>query len=248
MTDEISASADENLAVRYHMEQLTFRQDGKSLGYCRRQFGDWSDPKKKAAVVLLFHGAGERGDNNWSQLVWGAKEITAYCEKTGIKALFLAPQCPAEKQWVDTPWDLTEHTMPAESESMKLAMAMLDSELARPGIDLDRVYVTGISMGGYGTWDAISRRPEKFAAAFPVCGGVDVAQVGKFRHMPILIYHGDSDTTVPTVRSRNAAAALKAAGAENFRYVEVPNTGHDSWHAAYGNEANIAWLFAQKRK
>ncbi|MBR5124200.1 MAG: hypothetical protein IKU90_03635, partial [Clostridia bacterium] len=66
MADEISSAADENLAIRYEMEQLTFRQDGKSLGYCRRKLGDWSDPSVKAAVVLLLHGAGERGDNNWS--------------------------------------------------------------------------------------------------------------------------------------------------------------------------------------
>lgn len=236
-----------NLAELYGFEQVSFQQNGEKIGYCRKKTGDWSDPAKKAAVLLFLHGAGERGDNNFSQLYWGGKEFSQYCLKTNEKALLLFPQCPENEQWVNTPWDQTAHDLPAISGSMRLAIAMLKKELEQPGIDLDRIYVAGISMGGYGTWDVLSRFGDKVAAAFPVCGGVDVKQVDHFKHLPILIYHGDSDTVVPTVRSRNAAEALKKAGAKNFRYVEVPNCGHDSWIAAFSKEENIAWLFAQKR-
>ena len=236
-----------NLAERYRMEQKVFEDgNGGKLNYCRRQIGDWSKPEK-AAVVLFFHGAGERGDDNQKQLVHGTRELTDYCEKNNVKALLLFPQCPNGQQWVDTPWGAPDHQIPPESKAMKLAMAMLDQELKNPDVDLNRVYVLGISMGGFGTWDAISRYPEKFAAAFPVCGGVDLAMVSKFKKMPILIYHGDDDRTVLTKRSRDAYDALKRAGADKVTYVEVPNCGHGSWGPAFREDKNWEWLFKQSR-
>ena len=237
----------QGLADKYEVEQREHRSELGVIKYCRKVIG-CATATRPACVVLLFHGAGERGDNNESQLQWGAKEMIEYCESKGIDALLLAPQCLSGMMWVDTPWSLPEHSMPAESQMMKLAMEMLEAELSQPGIDKDRVYVTGLSMGGFATWDAISRYPEKFAAAMPVCGGVDVAQVAKFKDLPLLIYHGDSDTTVLTKRSRDAATALKAAGSTSFKYVEVPNCGHGSWGAAYGTPDNWAWLFSQKIK
>ena len=102
-------------------------------------------------------------------------------------------------------------------------------------------------MGGYGTWDAISRYPEKFAAAFPVCGGADLAMAPKVKNIPILTYHGDSDTVVLTKRTQEMVAAVKKAGG-NITYVEVPNCGHNSWSPAFGEEKNWKWLFEQKKQ
>ena len=238
-------SNDIPLNVKYGMEQCVYTSaDGKKLNYCRRQFGNAG---KDSAVVLFLHGAGERGDNNYSQLVHGAREMSEFCVKNNLNVLALFPQCPKEHQWVNTPWNQPEHTMPEESEDLRLAQAMLDMEIERTGADRNRIYVMGISMGGYGTWDSISRYPEKFAAAFPVCGGVDVKQVENFKKVPLLIYHGEVDSVVMPKRSRDAAAALEAAGCTTFRYVEVPGRDHDSWVPAFAEEANWKWLFEQSK-
>lgn len=233
------------LNEKYGMEQCVYvSAEGKKLNYCRRQFGKAG---KESAVVLFLHGAGERGDNNSAQLFHGAREMCEFCTKNNLNVLALFPQCPAEHQWVNTPWGDPEHTMPEESEDMRLAMAMLDQELEKTGSDRKKVYVMGISMGGYGTWDAISRYPEKFAAAFPVCGGVDVKQVENLKKVPLLIYHGEVDSVVMPKRSRDAVAALKAAGCTTFRYVEVPGCDHNSWGPAFAEEANWKWLFEQSK-
>ena len=173
--------------------------------------------------------------------------MSEFCVKNNLNVLALFPQCPKEHQWVNTPWNQPEHTMPEESEDLRLAQAMLDMEIERTGADRNRIYVMGISMGGFGTWDSISRYPEKFAAAFPVCGGVDVKQVENFKKVPLLIYHGEVDSVVVPKRSRDAAAALEAAGCTTFRYVEVPGRDHDSWVPAFAEEANWKWLFEQSK-
>lgn len=235
------------LARKYGMDPRQYRtEDGRSMNCCRREM-NWDKPGK-AAVVLFFHGAGERGDDNDKQLFHGAKELVGFCAENEVKALLLFPQCPAEKQWVDTPWKALSHTLPQESESMGLAMEILDYELKNPELDPSRVYVVGISMGGYGTWDALSRYPEKFAAAFPVCGGADVTLAERMKNIPILVYHGDSDAVVPTRRSRDIVEAVRKAGGTAISYVEVPDCGHDSWVAAFREEKNWRWLFAQTKK
>ncbi len=237
-----------SLAETYKMEKTTFTdKDGGSINYCRREIGDWKQPQK-AAVLLFFHGAGERGADNEKQLVHGAREITAYCEKNNVKALLLFPQCPNGKQWVDTPWGNPEHKLPPESASMKLAAGMLAKEMANPNVDAKRLYVVGLSMGGFGTWDFASRYPDKVAAAMPVCGGADVEMASKLKDIPILVYHGEKDTTVLTKRSRDIVAAIKAAGGDKITYVEVPNGGHGSWGPAFKETKNWDWLFSQVKK
>ena len=237
----------ENLAIRYGMEQKNFKgKNGNVLNYCRKEIGNWSKVDK-VPVVIFLHGAGERGDNNWSQLFHGGKELTSYCNDNDVAALLLFPQCPFDKQWVDTPWADPEHTIPAISESMTTAMEMLDFELENDKIDKNRVYISGISMGGFGTWDALSRFPEKFAAAFPICGGADIKMADVLKNIPILTYHGDSDTIVLTKRTRDTYAAIKAVGGEKITYVEVPNCGHDSWTVAFQKKENWDWLFSQSK-
>lgn len=238
-------SAD-SLVEKYKMEQMLFKtEDGRTMNYCRREM-NWDQPGD-AAVVLFLHGAGERGDDNEKQLFHGAREITEWCEKNKMKVLLIFPQCPSGKQWVDTPWSAPSHILPAESESMKLALEILDEEINEGDIDESRVYIAGISMGGFGTWDAISRYPEKFAAAFPVCGGADLAMAEKVKEIPILTYHGAADTVVLPKRTRDMAEAVKKAGGTKLRYVEIPECGHNSWSQAFAEEKNWKWLFEQKK-
>ena len=237
---------EETRAQKYGMTPCVYTsQEGKKLNYCRRLMNETLPGAP--AVLLFLHGAGERGNDNDKQLIHGAAEITGYCEKNKIKVLLLFPQCPEGEQWVNTPWYEPSHTLPDISEALTLALEMLDREIAQYKADPLRIYVSGISMGGYGTWDTVSRFPEKFAAAFPVCGGADTAMAPRLKALPILTFHGDNDTVVPTSRSRDMAAALKAAGSTVFTYIEVPDCGHNSWSTAFGDDKSWQWLFCQKR-
>jgi predicted peptidase len=113
-------------------------------------------------------------------------------------------------------------------------------------IDKDRIYLTGVSVGGYGTWDLVSRRPELFAAAIPVSGGGDPAQAAKLAKLPIWAFHGGADPLVPVERARDMIAALKKAGGEP-KYTEYKGVGHDAWTPRYRDNEVLDWLFAQKK-
>ena len=206
-------------------------------------------PGEKYPLVVLLHGAGERGTNNVSQLVWGATPLFDYMQKRGREFFFIAGQVPNGKKWVDVPWRESEHRMPERpSETMALLIELL-TELreSEPDVDLDRVYATGVSMGGYGTWDLVSRKTGWFAAAMPICGGADAEQAVKLRDLPVFIHHGDMDGAVPVWRGRSMIASLRNAGSHVARYTEYPGCGHDSWKRAYGDEKNFDWLFSKKR-
>ena len=207
------------------------------------------DPAKKYPLVVLFHGAGERGSDNCAQLVHGATDLLNYMDERGVEAYFIAGQCPNGQQWVNTPWGNASHTMPTEpSEAMGLAMELIAKTLENPTVDRKQVLVTGISMGGYGTWDIVQRRPDWFAAALPCCGGGDTAQAERIKDVPIWTFHGDKDTAVPVCRSRDMTAALKAVGG-NIRYREYPGVGHGCWGQTYANWNEVlAWFFSQRKK
>jgi predicted peptidase len=201
----------------------------------------------KVPVILFLHGAGERGSNNVAQLKHGVASILSYSERRNEPVVVIVPQCPTGKKWVEVDWSAPTHTMPEQaSSSMALALQALDEAIAKLPVDPKRVYVTGISMGGYGTWDVIARRAAFFAAAMPVCGGGDPASAPKFKDLPIWVFHGDADKAVPVARSRAMMEALKAAGGSP-KYTEYPGVGHDSWTQTYASDDVLAWLFAQKR-
>ncbi len=201
----------------------------------------------KVPLVIFLHGAGERGDNNVSQLHHGVADIVAWLDANEPGFKFFAGQVPTGKLWVDVSWSSTSHTMPVEpSETMGLLLEFMDTLLADESVDTNRVYATGISMGGYGTWDLISRRPEVFAAAIPICGGADLAQAPKLASMPIWTFHGSKDTSVPVCRSRNMMSALWAVGSD-AHYWEHPDAPHNVWTRTYQNSEVLTWFFAQTK-
>ena len=162
----------------------------------------WAEKKavdgSKVPLVVFLHGAGERGTNNVAQLVHGVTELVKWMDAHEKGFMLFAGQVPAGRRWVEVPWNAPSHTMPVEpSETMELALELLDKLLADPSVDASRVYVTGVSMGGYGTWDAVCRRPEIFAAAMPICGGADEAQAPKIAKVPLWVFHGSKDAAVP---------------------------------------------------
>lgn len=198
-------------------------------------------------LVFFLHGAGERGDDNKAQLKHGVADIVAWLDAHEAGFKFVAGQVPAGKRWVEVDWAAASHSMPAEpSETMGLLLEFMDTLLADPATDTNRVYATGISMGGFGTWDLISRRPEVFAAALPICGGADVAQASRIASIPIWTFHGSKDASVPVIRSRSIMAALWAAGSD-AHYREYPDAPHDVWTRTYRDPEALSWFFAQKK-
>jgi predicted peptidase len=132
------------------------------------------------------------------------------------------------------------------SAPMSLLMDLIDQKMSDLPIDADRVYVTGLSMGGFGAGDLIARRPQQFAAAVLVCAGSDPATAPTIKHMPLWYFHGGSDPVVPTRHSQNMVKALKEAGASP-KYDELPGQGHIIWGPVYAKAELPKWLFAQKR-
>jgi len=238
----------ENLAMKLGMEQKVFHaQDGAMLTYCIRKTGKWSE-NDAPAVLLFLHGAGERGNDNQIQLKHCATDIVNFCETENIKAVLLFPQCPQNVMWIEQSWSLPEHEMtPEPTPQLRHALELLDSVIGQEKCNPKRVYISGISMGGFGTWEALSRRPELFAAAIPVYSGGDVAQARKLKDIPIRAFHGSADSVVMVKRSRDMVAAIRAVGGSKISYTEYPDVDHNSWTVTYANHDNLRWLFSQSR-
>ena len=204
---------------------------------------------KKYPLVLFLHGVGERGNDNERQLIWGAGAFITEKNLKKYPCYVIAPQCPEDKRWLEKKWDVPHHEMPENpSETMALTMELLDEMQKIYPIDGKRIYVTGLSMGGFGTWDIISRMPETFAAAAPVCGGGDEHQAGKLARMPIWVFHGEDDTVVPVERSQNMVNAIREAGSKKIKYTEYEGVGHGSWKPAYADPKLLRWMFRQRRR
>lgn len=208
--------------------------------------------KRSWPAILFLHGAGERGDDGLLQTNVGlAPAIRQSSARYPAIAVF--PQVPRDSQWVGAPGDM--------------AVAALQQTMREFHVDPARVYITGLSMGGHGTWYVAYRYPELFAAIVPICGWVRefpqfrgsvpvvpgdsaavmpnlVQRLGK---LPVWIFHGEVDQVVNVNGSREPAAALKAAGGD-VRYTELLGLNHNSWDAAYASEEFTRWLFAQRRR
>lgn len=199
-------------------------------------------------LVLFLHGAGERGTDNLVQLAYLPAWLAEPANREAFPCFVLAPQCRPEMKWADVDWSAGKSSpqKPAPTLDMLGAIAALEETLQTAPVDPERVYLTGLSMGGYGTWDLAARMPERFAAILPICGGGDEATAGKIASLPVWCFHGDADGAVPVERSRAMIAALRAAGGDP-RYSELPGVGHDSWTPAYRDPAVLEWLFSQRR-
>lgn len=230
-------------------EKRTFTgANGKTLPY-RLLSPAKLEPGKKYPLVVFLHGAGERGSNNESQLQNCARDFAKPENREKYPCFVIAPQCDGAYRWCEVDWgDPKPHTTPKEpSVPMGLLLSVLAEFTKQPTVDTNRLYVTGLSMGGFGTWDIITRNPGMFAAAAPICGGADVTAAPSLAKLPIWVFHGGSDDVVKTVRARLMVEALKAAGSTSVRYSEYPGVGHGSWGNAFAEPEFFTWMFAQKR-
>jgi iduronate 2-sulfatase len=194
-----------------------------------RLFQPPSKGQQSLPLVLFLHGADERGTDNKKQLLHGVRDFITPTAQQARPCILLAPQCP-EGRW----WNVEHFT------------ELLRSALRSLPVDRDRVYITGLSMGGYGTWSAISQTPELFAAAIPICGGGEPDDAKALKGMPIWAFHGDADTDVKPEESREMIAAIQKTGGKP-KYTEYPGVQHDSWTRSYANTAVQQWLFQQSR-
>ncbi len=201
---------------------------------------------KKYPLVLFLHGAGERGDDNRAQLIHGMNDISSEEIMDQFPAFVIAPQCPKGDAWADY---RNPESSSRPRQPLRLALELLDSLIQSNPIDSDRIYITGLSMGGFGTWDAIRHRPTLFAAGVPICGGGDSSKtsIETIKHVPMWVAHGEDDRAVPVKRSQEMVAALKAAGANPIFDLQK-GVGHNSWASTYRNIKMYQWMFEQKRK
>ena len=222
--------------------------DGATLPY-RLLSPETPAAGKRYPLVIFLHGAGERGTNNESQLTHCARDFAKPEVRVKFPCFVLAPQCPGDRKWCEVDWgDPKPHLTPKDpSVPMGLLLTLLPQVMKELPIDPSRVYVTGLSMGGFGTWDLITRQPGLFAAAAPICGGGDVTAAPALAKLPIWIFHGGNDGVVKTVRAQLMIEALKQAGSTVAKYTEYPGVGHDSWGKAFAEPEFFTWLFAQQK-
>jgi len=189
-----------------------------------------ADTSKKWPLLVFLHGAGERGDDLNLLKKHGPPKMIAAGHK--FEAIVVCPQVPTGQAW--------------NAYGVK---ALVDSVKKEQRVDNARVYLTGISMGGFGTFDTIAQYPDVFAAAIPICGGAGagVVKFGALKNMPIWIFHGGKDPTVPVAYSEMAYQWFKRTGAPNVKLTIHPDAQHDSWTQTYDNPDVWKWLFEQKR-
>lgn len=212
-------------------EPKTFEgQAPVKLGYLLHLPKDY-DQKASWPLLLFLHGAGERGSNLDKVKVHGPPKLLASGKETpASQFIVVSPQCPQDKWW-------QAHEL----------IALVDDVIARHKVDRDRVYVTGLSMGGFGTWSLISQYPERFAAAAPICGGGQAIPLrfAKVRDFPVWAFHGAKDAVVPLKASEEMVQTLKMGGGK-VELTVYPEAGHDSWTETFENPKLYQWLLDRK--
>lgn len=225
--------------------------EGKDLNYRILKPTDY-DSTKSYPLILFLHGAGERGSDNYSQLKWGVSHFADPKMREKYPAFIVAPQVPEGEYWstLESVRDTTSFSVPMlekPAEPMRLTIELLEQLQEQFSIDENRLYVTGISMGGFGTFDLIERHPNMFAAAVPICGGGDATRAFFLKDMPIWVFHGAKDEVVLPEYSRKMVDAIRVAGGSPG-YTEYPDEDHiGAWVEAYNNPHLYEWMFSQER-
>jgi len=232
-------------------EKLFVAKNGFELPY-RILYPPKYDKKGSYAVVLLLHGAGERGEDNRSQLKHAAADFEGSMED--FPCILIVPQCPKDSYWSSVKIDRSNRLLGLDFDydraitaSLSAAIELTRFVVKKEGGDRDRIYITGLSMGGMGTFEAVFRFPKVFAAAIPVCGAGEADAYGNRQSgIPFWIFHGEADPTISVDESRRMMDRLKELDGD-VRYTEYPGVGHNSWVNAYKEPGLFEWLFSQKK-
>jgi predicted peptidase len=199
-------------------------------------------------LVIFLHGAGERGDDNRLQLRYLPEYLASDDGRRRYPCYCLAVQCPADDLWVDVNWsDAAAIPPPVDSPAMRALRVIAADVVASEAVDPRRVYLTGISMGGFGAWHWATVEPELFAAAAPICGGGDPDRAPLLRDTPVWAVHGEQDDVVPVATTRRMIEKLRRHGGKP-EYAELRGIGHDSWTPAYKPGFGLLdWMFEQRK-
>ena len=232
----------------FHARTVTVTEAGEAVEFRSQLLAPPAlEPGRRYPLVVFLHGAGERGRDNERQLKYLPTWMAEPSLRERHPCFLLAPQCREDERWVDISWaDKKSTPQGPPTTDMLAVIAALNAVVNAEPVDPARIYLTGLSMGGYGTWDLAARQPERFAALIPICGGGDEATAPRLANLPIWCFHGDADDIVPVERSRSMIAAVRTAGGDP-KYSELPGVGHDSWTPAYRDPAVLDWLFSQRR-
>jgi hypothetical protein len=187
-----------------------------------------NDSQKKWPMIMFLHGSGERGTVLDSVKKHGPPKIVE--QRKDFPFIVVSPQCPPNEGW-----------------SVVTLNKLLDEVIAQNRVDTERIYLTGLSMGGFGTWEYAMAYPNRFAAIAPICGGGAPEKAWALRNMPIWVFHGAKDQTVPVKLSEDMVSALKKVG-NDVKFTVYPEAGHDSWTDTYNNPELYAWFLKQKKK
>lgn len=179
-------------------------------------------------TILFLHGAAERGSNLDDVKRQGLAKIVE--EQPDFPFIVISPQCPRSEHW-----------------SVEQLSVLLDEAIASYPIDPNRVYLTGLSMGGYGTWHLAAAQPQRFAAIAPICGGGNPQVARNLKNLPIWTFHGAKDNVVPLRESEIMVSALKAHDA-NVKFTVYPEAAHDSWTQTYNNPELYKWFLQYQRE
>ncbi len=224
-------------------EKRVFENKNTVLPY-RLVLPETYDETKSYPMIVFLHGAGERGNDNELQLF----HCVQYLADTLPECIIVAPQCPVNNQWVDTPWANGAYSIDKvpESNELKAVIELLDALQEEFNVDADRIYASGLSMGGFGAWDLMMRHNDYFAAGVLVCGGGDPSQAEALKDTPLFVFHGDVDDAVPVSGSRDTVQAIRDAGGELVQYVEYPGKGHGIWNDAFAHPGMLQELLTYK--
>ncbi|OJV40711.1 MAG: hypothetical protein BGO29_05755 [Bacteroidales bacterium 36-12] len=234
-------------AKEAYTREIFTSSNGEILNY-RKLSPIQPEVGKKYPLVIFMHGAGERGLDNNAQLTHGGELFAKKFNRETYPAYVLFPQCPAQYFWAyePAPTSYNATTFPVNSvlaPAQRQVKELIDIYLAQEDIDVKRVYITGVSMGGMATFDMVCRFPEIFAAAVPICGGVNTERINpSVKDVYWRIFHGDADGVVPLSNSRTAHSKLMVSGAE-VEYIEYPGVNHDVWNNVFEREDFLPWLF-----
>jgi predicted peptidase len=222
------------MAQTYHFNKIS-KQDLSYLLFLPDEYGQ--EPGKKWPLLLFLHGSGERGTDVWKVATHGPPNSITN-KSASFPFIIVAPQCPEGQIWQGEP-----------------LLGLIDEVSRKFRVDSARVYATGLSMGGYGTWELGTTFPERFAAIAPVCGGGELISVllasrqkaAALKTLGIWAFHGAKDPVVPVEESQRMIEAVKKAGAEDVKLTIYPEARHDSWTETYRNPELYQWLLAHRR-
>ncbi len=213
-------------------------KNGNSLPYCLYMPENYT-PSKKYPVILFLHGAGEIGTDNQEQL----KNINNLFKYNGDLISNAILLCPQTSQW----WSLDREQSGDQKGHLGSALHLLQEIQKKYSCDSNRIYVTGLSMGGMATWDLLQEYGDIFAAGIPVCGAGNPYNVSMLRDKPIRIYHGTADATVSFSNSQQMYDAIVKSGGKKVKFFVLEGVGHNAWDTAYADRDTFSWLLAQNK-